>query len=264
MALIVLASAGGSPGTSTTALSLALSWPRPSLLVEADPSGGSSFLTGWQRGVISPRGGIAELVLGQQQNRLDAAVHGISIPFEQAQMHLMPGPLNHAQAERMTSLWPDLTNIFKAKERDHTDVIVDAGHLGLRASPDPVIVGADLLLLTVHSNLPSIGRTRSWAIELKNRFELNGAADNIGLLIVGPGRPETSQDVADVLGLPVITSIDWDPASAAVYHRGATLPRRFTNSAMVKSTRGAIAAIATHISRTRDQLQPARATTEIR
>lgn len=264
MALIVLASAGGSPGTTTTALSLALSWPRPSFLVEADPSGGSSFLTGWQRGAISPRGGIAELVLGQQQNRLDAAVHGVSIPFEQAQMHLLPGPLNHAQADRMTSLWPDLTTIFKAKEREHTDVIVDAGHLGLRASPDSLIAGADLLLLTVHSNLPSIGRTRSWATELRNRFELNASPGNIGLLVVGPGRPENDQDIADILGLSVIASIDWDPASAAVYQRGSALPRRFTSSPMVRSTRGAIAAIATHISRTRDQLQPAPATTEIR
>ena len=41
MALIVLTSASGSPGVTTTALGLALTWPRPVLLVEADPTGGS-------------------------------------------------------------------------------------------------------------------------------------------------------------------------------------------------------------------------------
>ena len=41
MAVIALASASGSPGVTTTALGLALLWPRPVLLVEADPTGGS-------------------------------------------------------------------------------------------------------------------------------------------------------------------------------------------------------------------------------
>ena len=37
MSLIVLTSASGSPGVTTTALGLALGWPRPALLVDADP-----------------------------------------------------------------------------------------------------------------------------------------------------------------------------------------------------------------------------------
>ena len=41
MAVVALASASGSPGVTTTALGLALLWPRPVLLVEADPTGGS-------------------------------------------------------------------------------------------------------------------------------------------------------------------------------------------------------------------------------
>ena len=42
MAVIALTSASGSPGVTTTALGLALLWPRPVLLVEADPTGGSA------------------------------------------------------------------------------------------------------------------------------------------------------------------------------------------------------------------------------
>jgi sugar diacid utilization regulator len=38
MAMIVLASAAGSPGATTSALGLALTWPRPVLLIEADPT----------------------------------------------------------------------------------------------------------------------------------------------------------------------------------------------------------------------------------
>ena len=37
MAIIVLTSVGASPGVTTTALGLALQWPRECLLVDADP-----------------------------------------------------------------------------------------------------------------------------------------------------------------------------------------------------------------------------------
>ena len=50
MAVVALASASGSPGVTTTALGLALLWPRPVLLVEADPTGGSGLLAGYFRG----------------------------------------------------------------------------------------------------------------------------------------------------------------------------------------------------------------------
>jgi hypothetical protein len=54
MSLIVLASASGSPGVTTTALGLALTWPRPVLLVEADPTGGSAVAAGYLRGQLVP------------------------------------------------------------------------------------------------------------------------------------------------------------------------------------------------------------------
>ena len=44
MALIVLASDKGSPGVTTTAITLAAVWPRRALLAELDPSGGDVAL----------------------------------------------------------------------------------------------------------------------------------------------------------------------------------------------------------------------------
>ena len=46
MAVVALTSASGSPGVTTTAVGLALTWPRPVLLIEADPTGGSGVLAG--------------------------------------------------------------------------------------------------------------------------------------------------------------------------------------------------------------------------
>ena len=63
MAVIALTSASGSPGVTTTALGLALLWPRPVLLVEADPTGGSGLLAGYFRGTREYDGGLIELAL---------------------------------------------------------------------------------------------------------------------------------------------------------------------------------------------------------
>lgn len=50
MALVTLVSAAGSPGVTTTGLGLALCWPRPVVLVEADPAGSSALAAGYFRG----------------------------------------------------------------------------------------------------------------------------------------------------------------------------------------------------------------------
>ena len=62
MAVIVLASAAGSPGVTTSTLGLALTWPRPVLLVEADPTGGSAMLAGFFRGTTAQTAGLIDLV----------------------------------------------------------------------------------------------------------------------------------------------------------------------------------------------------------
>jgi cellulose biosynthesis protein BcsQ len=60
MSVIALCSASGAPGVTTTAVGLALLWPRPVLLVEADPAGGS-VLAGWFRGQREYTQGLLDL-----------------------------------------------------------------------------------------------------------------------------------------------------------------------------------------------------------
>ena len=66
MALIVLTSASGSPGVTTTALALALTWRRPALLVEADPTGGSAVLAGYFRGRAAPTDSLIDLAFAHR------------------------------------------------------------------------------------------------------------------------------------------------------------------------------------------------------
>lgn len=51
MAVIVLTSATGSPGVTTTALGLALTWPRHVLLADCDREPGQAVQAGYLRGM---------------------------------------------------------------------------------------------------------------------------------------------------------------------------------------------------------------------
>ena len=61
MSIILLTSPGGAPGLTTTALGLALTWPRDIVLVDADPCPGHVIESGYLTGRIPPRPGLIGL-----------------------------------------------------------------------------------------------------------------------------------------------------------------------------------------------------------
>ena len=76
MTMYSLISPGGSPGVTTTALALALTWSRPVIVAECDPGGGD-VLAGLFAGHLSaPRG-----LLGVA---FEAGVGGYFSPYETA------------------------------------------------------------------------------------------------------------------------------------------------------------------------------------
>ncbi len=81
MAVIVLASAAGSPGVTTSAFGLALTWPRPVLLIEADPTGGSAMLAGFFRGTTAQTTGLLDLAWAHRQGLLADALAELPMPI---------------------------------------------------------------------------------------------------------------------------------------------------------------------------------------
>ena len=257
MALIVFTSAAGSPGVTTTGVGLALTWPRPVLLVEADPTGGSAVLAGYFRGSTSHPAGLIDLAWADRQGSLAATLPELTMPIPDSQAVLLPGVRAHGQSRSLTGVWESLTATLKGLESTGQDVLVDAGRLGLTGSPEPLIFGADLTLLTVRTDLVALSAARSWAETLRSGFDQVGAAGRLGLLLVGDGRPYGAREVSKVLQLPVTAALPWDPDGAAVFSRGATPPRRFDRSPLTRGLRAAAAAIDATVNRTRDSLETA-------
>lgn len=237
MAVVALSSTNGGPGVSTTALGLALAWPRPVLLVEADPRGLSALLTGWFQGARPYETGLVELALSSLAT--SDALREVVRPIDGTHVSYVAGPRSHAQAPVLRGLWRPLAGALAELEATGTDVIVDAGTLGHPASPEPLLASADLTLLTVRSSLPALAGARPWADVVVRDQPWRRP----GVLVIGEGRPYSSREVGQALGLPVVAQVAWVPDGAAVYYAGATPPRRFETSAYVRSLRAAASAI---------------------
>ncbi|GAA2028598.1 hypothetical protein GCM10009740_17780 [Terrabacter terrae] len=232
MALIVLTSASGSPGVTASAVGLALAWPRPVLLVEADPTGGSSVFAGYLRGQTAPTASLIDLALAHRNGQMEQAI---------------PAP-------SLVPLWEPLAAALKGLERTGQDVIVDAGRLGLHGYPEPLLYAADLCLLVVRSDLVSLAGARSWAETLRGGFVRVGGSASLAVLMVGEGDPYSRREVHKVLQVPVIASLAGDSAAAQVFGRGANAPRKFNTSPLVRSLSAARDAIDATVASNREEL----------
>jgi len=273
MAVVALTSARGAPGVSTAALAMTLLWPRAALLAECDPAGGSSVLAGYLRGTVDHSRGLLHLAVAHRHGELDQALWPQLVPLTPAATTsaaapagpearwLLPGLSDAAQAPSTAALWAPLAGLLAALERAGTDVIVDAGRLGAAHAPTPLLRQADLVLLVTGTSLPAVAAARARLGVLRDQLALtaggaSGEASPLGLLLVGEGRPYTAREITGALGVPVVASLAWDPATAEVLSTGATPGRRFDSSSLVRSTRAAIAAVTELVSRRRHRLAP--------
>ena len=245
MAIVCLTSASGSPGVTTTAVGMAFCWPRPALLVEADPTGGSGVLAGFLRGTTPYDAGLIELALSPLSTA--DALRDVVRPLS-PNVSLVAGIRSHAQAPALRDVWDPLLAALRDLDDNGQDVIVDAGRLGLVASPTPVLDAADVTLLVTRATLPSISAARSWAETVR---QPTTGWRHPALLLIGEGQPYRAPEVAKALGIPVVADLPEDPAAAAVYHRGAATPKHFETGPYVRGLQAAVQAIQAHIARGR-------------
>ena len=286
MSVLALTSAKGAPGVSTAALAMTLLWPRAALLAECDPTGGSSVLAGYLRGTVDHSRGLLNLAVAHRRDELAQDLWAQTVPLtpscpdnsaddaaDAPQRWLLPGLSDAAQAPSTGALWGPLGSLLASLERAGTDVIVDAGRLGAAHAPTAVLRQADLVLLVLGTSLPAVAAARARLSVLRETLSptgtsptatsaampaggSGGVAGGLGLLLVGDGRPYTAREIAAALGLPVVASLAWDPATAEVLSTGAAPGRRFDTSPLLRSARAAISTSLELIARRRDRLAP--------
>jgi len=263
MAVIALAS-GKSCGVTCSALALALSSPRPTLLVEADPFGGS-VRAGYLGGEGSARVGLHRLAAADRQGTLarEFSQHFVALDREHSGNRLLlPGLTHPSQAPSLARTWDNIAALLQVIDQTGFDVIIDAGRivpesetrLSTAAYPAPLLRRADLVLLVVRNTQASLAASAPAVQVLREELTHNGTgADALQVLMIEEGKM-TSSAVTAGLRTPVVAALAWDPDTAQVLTHGHF---KKTSRTLHRSARTAHGNIAAAVGRRRVQLFPA-------
>lgn len=225
MTVIVLTSAGHAPGVTTTAVGLAVNWPRPVLLVDADPHPSQSVLAGFLQGADPYGKGLAAVLSAHRERRplgplvIEAALE--LVPTEpEISRSFLPGFANPGMVELFAAAWPEFAGALAIAPQD---VLVDAGRLGPRGLPAALAEIADLVLVATRTSLVDLVGLRLQLPSLVGSVP----TDRLGLLLIGPDRPYTAKEIHAQFELDVVASIGWSPEQARVWSHGDLPTRRF-------------------------------------
>ncbi|MEW1637475.1 hypothetical protein AB0469_25805 [Streptomyces sp. NPDC093801] len=249
MTVIALASAKSS-GVTTSALAMALSSARPSLLAECDPAGGT-IRAGYFQAQITAGTGLYHLAVAERAGE-DALAQAFASHLvrldESGNRQVLPGLTDPAQAPALARTWPALAQVMRVlSDEGGYDVIIDAGRLALDSgrlhptlTPAPLLHGADLVLLVVRATDQSLALARHLTEPLRNELTDRGTgADALGVLLIEDG-PRRAHEVSDALRLPVMAALPWEPDTAAYLTDSGRAPRVRRKSALLGAARTAL------------------------
>ncbi|GAB2717380.1 hypothetical protein [Kitasatospora kifunensis] len=267
MAVVTVSGCPGSPGATSTALALLMTWPlefgRQVVLAECDPDGGAVVL-----GALAGRSpefgsyGMRNLGVAASQGQLGEAFWRqlVDLADGAANRLLLPGFTDPAQSVGLAYSWDRIAEFFTEIERvlPSHDVIVDLGRSGGTGPSAPLVRRADLQLLVVRNTLRGIAAAQNRARALRTDLEAHSpGADGLALVVIDEG-PYGTDEVARQIGAPVAMTLPYSSQAAAVLSDGADGGRSFQRSALMRSARTGAEQVRALISQRRERLAPVR------
>jgi hypothetical protein len=242
--LVALVSPGGSPGVTTTALALSLAWPRPVIVAECDPAGGSVLagaLGGYHPGGV----GLMEHAIeaGRDPEAGADALAGQLVPLDCSQARMvLPGLTDPRQAAGLVSAWAAVAATLAAQD---ADVIADCGRLDAGpVQPLPILAAAATVAIVMRPTLRQVWAARP---RIEMLAQLVGGTERLVLIVTGPGS-YPARDVSASVGVPLLAQLPADATSAGVLSDGAPQRRDFASGPLLTAARGAASALVRHAS----------------
>ncbi len=216
MALVLLASAKGSPGVSTLAVLLARAWPGPALVVEADPAGGDLGarlgLAGEPNLLSLAIGARSGLEPGRVWDHAQALTGGRRSGGTGA--GVVVGPVGSAGGRSLRPAWAALVTLLAAVP---DTVIVDAGRASAGEPPfEEVAALATVSVLVCRADLASTSHARALARSWP-------AGPRPVLVMVGSA-PYHPSEVATAVGLELLGALPCDRQAAEAALAGQWSP----------------------------------------
>lgn len=247
MSLTVLCSPSAAPGVTTTSLALLWIWPqafpgRRALLLDADPAG-SSLLPHFLAAGISAGGGVLGLA-AERGASADAVLHNaVSLDADEERL-VLTGVAEPAQARPLASTWTALAEVARDVAAGGLDVLVDAGRIGHRWEPSPLIEAADVVVVVTRGTLAAVAAARS---ALRTLRESRGPGTKNTALVVGRPEPYSATDVAVALEVDPLPPLPLDPSTADALARGGGAGWRFTRSPLLRAAGDVAASLAAQV-----------------
>jgi hypothetical protein len=254
MGILLLTSTGGSPGVTTLAVGLALTWPRPILLADCDPGAHQAILAGYFAGRSANGKGLLRVAEAHRDRRpLREVVLDQTVPLsaEDGNRRLfLPGFAKPSSATHFGAVWEDLAEAFDRLADVDIDVIIDCGRMGPSGPPAPLLERSALTAVLLNSTLRSVMSARVHLPTLRDHPRLTSAdRGHLGLIVVGAGQPYRSGEIAKALDVPVITTIAKDRQTAAHLSDGRPRHRRFDVSPLLRCIRDASSQLSNSLQR---------------
>lgn len=235
--MVTLFSAKASPGVTSTSLALAAVWPRPVVLVEADPASTDLAYRCRTADAGVPATSPTLLSLGtaaarpEQQGTITDWTQRLACGVD-----VVLGVTSPSQARGIEPLWTQVTEVLRAAE---TDVLVDVGRATKNAAIAALVEAADVRIPVAKAAVESVIATR----ELLKDLPFSGGVTMP--VMVGSARSGAAdcRDLDDVLSRAGV--IAEESMSVALDHPGllaleaGVSPRgRGRGSLLIRSARG--------------------------
>lgn len=232
MSVVLLTSAGHAPGVTGLGVALALTWPAPVLLVDANREPDQSVLAGHLQGVDPGGRGLGGLLQAHRERRpLAECLHALTLPLaSDRDAAFLPGFSHPGMVALFEPVWRDLASVLGDAGRD---VVVDAGRITPAGLPSALVDAGSAVVVVTGSRLTDLAALRLY---LPSVVAAAGP-DRTGLVVVGPGRPYGSGEIGHRFDLPVWGKLAWAPVEAEVFAAGTLPPRRLMTSAYVEDVR---------------------------
>lgn len=258
--ITTLTSISASPGVSTTAVAWAHRNDKPTLILEADTTGGSPILAGLWRGAHPHNASVLSLAAEEPEDYAQALLR-LSLPLpETEQRWLLPAIASPQQATSSAALWSDIADAATEISDAGIDVVVDFGRYGRPHQPTQLLEAADTVLVLTDTTLPAVSTLRQHLPVIRERLLAVGRQDRLAVVpVLGDdekavalrpfSRGEMSRSLSQLTETSVFSGIPRSVRHAAVYHYSASPPRGHVHSGYVRSITALIAASREHSER---------------
>jgi len=260
--VVAVVGAKGAPGATTSAVALALWWPHPVLVVDADPGGGD-IAAGWLGGRVGLDRGLLSFAAATRHTDTpsvaELAAHVVGVP-DAPRVLVLPGLAHAGQAGGLeprvwtrllsaaTAPWPPAEpSAGEAGEGEagegaagvRVDVLADCGRIG-PATPWPLLASAGLVLLVTRPTLRGVHHARHALTALTAGI---GDVRRVRLLVCGPGPYEPSE-VGRAVGLHTAVTLPADAAAAQVLSDGVSPGRGWPRTLLARAAQAAARPVA--------------------